>query len=50
MLALVKVLIAPAINADIANLLTSPLRLGAICESTPICVPKDPMLANPHNA
>ena len=49
-LALVRVLNAPEINAEMASLLTSPLRLGAIWESTPICVPNEPMLAKPQSA
>ena len=50
MLALVKVLKAPAMSAESAKRLTSPAREGAIWDKTPICVPKDPMFAKPHRA
>ena len=48
--ALVKVLIAPVIMALTATRETSPDRLGASCASTPIWLPREPMLANPQSA
>lgn len=49
-LALVSVEMAPLISALSATRDTSPLRPGDICDSTPICVPREPMLAKPHSA
>ena len=50
MLALVSVLMAPAMRADSATRETSPDRLGASWDRTPICAPRDPRLANPQRA
>jgi predicted transcriptional regulator len=50
MLALVNVLSAPAISADTAKRLTSPVRLGEIWDRTPIWIPNDPILAKPQSA
>ena len=48
MLALVNVDSAPLISALNASLLTSPALPGAICDNTPICVPREPILAKPQ--
>ena len=47
MLADVNVDSTPENKADNATRETSPARDGAICERTPICVPKEPKLPNP---
>lgn len=46
--ALLSVLKMPVIKALTASPATSPVLPGAICESTPICVPREPMLPKPH--
>ena len=46
-LAEVSVLSTPENSAERATLDTSPDRDGAICESTPICVPREPRLPKP---
>jgi hypothetical protein len=46
--ALLKVLRMPVISALTAREATSPVLFGAICESTPIWVPSEPMLPKPH--
>jgi hypothetical protein len=48
--ALVNVLSAPVIIALNATRETSALRPGEIWASTPIWLPRDPMLAKPHSA
>jgi hypothetical protein len=47
MLADVKVESTPENKALRATRETSPAREGAICERTPICVPKEPKLPKP---
>lgn len=46
----VRVDMAPEIRAEKASLLTSPARVGASCDNTPIWVPREPRLANPQRA
>jgi hypothetical protein len=46
--ALLSVLKIPVISALTANPATSPVLPGAICESTPICVPREPMFPKPQ--
>lgn len=50
MVALVKVLIAPVSMALTATRETSALRPGESCASTPIWLPREPMLAKPQRA
>lgn len=50
MLALDKVEMAPVISAEKATRDTSAALLGDIWDKTPICVPREPMLAKPHSA
>lgn len=49
-LAELSVLKIPVMSALTATLETSPDLAGEICESTPICVPREPMLPKPHRA
>jgi hypothetical protein len=46
--ALLSVLRMPVMSALTASPATSPVLPGAICESTPIWVPSEPMLPKPH--
>lgn len=46
-LADVRVEMMPDTSADMATLETSPERLGAIWDKTPICVPREPILPKP---
>lgn len=50
MAALVNILMAPVNMALTATRETSPARDGANCANTPIWLPSEPMLANPHRA
>ena len=47
-LADVRVEMMPDTSADMATLETSPERLGAIWDKTPICVPSEPILPKPY--